>query len=116
MEVVAQHFRPEFINRIDECVVFHRLEKEHMRGIANLQLQRLRDRLASRDLALEISPAALDELINVGYDPIFGARPLKRAIQQYLENPLATEILAGKFPPHNTIRVDFSADGGFRFA
>ena len=116
MEVVAQHFRPEFINRIDECVVFHRLEKEHMRGIANLQLQRLRDQLASRDLALEISPAALDELINVGYDPIFGARPLKRAIQQYLENPLATEILAGKFPPHSTIRIDFSADGGFRFA
>ena len=115
MEVVSQHFRPEFINRIDENVVFHRLEKQHMRAIAELQLQRLNQRLQSRELKLALSDSAMNQLIELGYDPIFGARPLKRAIQQYLENPLAEEILAGKFVPHTVIHCDYDAATGFSF-
>ncbi len=115
MEVVATHFRPEFINRIDETVVFHALGKEHMQGIANIQLQRLRRRLAERDLGLDISPAALAQLVEVGYDPVFGARPLKRAIQTYLENPLAQRILAGDFVPGSTVHVDYREGEGFTF-
>ena len=115
MEVVATHFRPEFINRIDETVVFHALGKEHMQGIANIQLQRLRKRLAERDLGLDISPAALAQLVEVGYDPVFGARPLKRAIQTHLENPLAQRILAGDFLPGSTVHVDYQEGAGFTF-
>jgi len=115
MEVVATHFRPEFINRIDETVVFHALGKEHMQGIANIQLQRLRKRLAERDLGLDISPEALAQLVEVGYDPVFGARPLKRAIQTYLENPLAQRILAGDFVPGSTVHVDYKEGTGFTF-
>ena len=115
MEVVATHFRPEFINRIDETVVFHALGKEHMQGIANIQLQRLRKRLAERDLGLDISPAALAQLVEVGYDPVFGARPLKRAIQTHLENPLAQRILAGDFLPGSTVHVDYKDGEGFTF-
>ena len=115
MEVVSAHFRPEFINRIDETVVFHALGKEHMQGIANIQLQRLRKRLAERDLGLDISPAALSQLVEVGYDPVFGARPLKRAIQTYLENPLAQRILAGDFVPGSTVHVDYREGEGFTF-
>ena len=115
MEVVATHFRPEFINRIDETVVFHALGKEHMQGIANIQLQRLRRRLAERDLGLDISPAALAQLVEVGYDPVFGARPLKRAIQTHLENPLAQRILAGDFVPGSTVHVDYREGEGFTF-
>ena len=115
MEVVASHFRPEFINRIDETVVFHALGKEHMQGIANIQLQRLRKRLAERDLGLDISPAALAQLVEVGYDPVFGARPLKRAIQTHLENPLAQRILAGDFVPGSTVHVDYQDGAGFTF-
>ncbi len=115
MEVVASHFRPEFINRIDETVVFHALGKEHMQGIANIQLQRLRKRLAERDLGLDISPAALAQLVEVGYDPVFGARPLKRAIQTHLENPLAQRILAGDFVPGSTVHVDYKEGEGFTF-
>ena len=115
MEVVATHFRPEFINRIDETVVFHALGKEHMQGIANIQLQRLRKRLAERDLGLDISPEALAQLVEVGYDPVFGARPLKRAIQTYLENPLAQRILAGDFLPGSTVHVDYKDGEGFTF-
>ncbi len=115
MEVVATHFRPEFINRIDETVVFHALGKEHMQGIANIQLQRLRKRLAERDLGLDISPAALAQLVEVGYDPVFGARPLKRAIQTHLENPLAQRILAGDFVPGSTVHVDYKDGEGFTF-
>ena len=115
MEVVASHFRPEFINRIDETVVFHALGKEHMQGIANIQLQRLRKRLAERDLGLDISPAALAQLVEVGYDPVFGARPLKRAIQTHLENPLAQRILAGDFVPGSTVHVDYKDGEGFTF-
>ena len=115
MEVVAEHFRPEFINRIDETVVFHALGKEHMSGIAKIQLGRLEKRLAERDLKLDISPAALDQLVEVGYDPAFGARPLKRAIQTYLENPLAQRILAGDFLPGSTVHVDYKDGEGFVF-
>ena len=115
MEVVSAHFRPEFINRIDETVVFHALGKEHMQGIANIQLQRLRKRLAERDLGLDISPAALSQLVEVGYDPVFGARPLKRAIQTHLENPLAQRILAGDFVPGSTVHVDYQEGEGFTF-
>ena len=115
MEVVAAHFRPEFINRIDETVVFHSLGKEHMAGIAKIQLGRLEKRLAERDLKLDISPAALEQLVEVGYDPTFGARPLKRAIQTHLENPLAQRILAGDFLPGSTVHVDYQDGEGFIF-
>ena len=115
MEVVATHFRPEFINRIDETVVFHSLGKEHMAGIAKIQLGRLEKRLAERDLKLDISPAALEQLVEVGYDPTFGARPLKRAIQTHLENPLAQRILAGDFVPGSTVHVDYKDGEGFIF-
>ena len=115
MEIVSAHFRPEFINRIDETVVFHALGKEHMQGIATIQLARLRKRLAERELGLEISPAALAQLVEVGYDPVFGARPLKRAIQTYLENPLAQRILAGDFLPGSTVHVDYKDGEGFTF-
>ena len=115
MEVVGAHFRPEFINRIDETVVFHSLGKEHMAGIAKIQLGRLEKRLAERDLKLDISLAALDQLVEVGYDPTFGARPLKRAIQTHLENPLAQRILAGDFLPGSTVHVDYEDDEGFIF-
>jgi ATP-dependent Clp protease ATP-binding subunit ClpB len=100
---VGAHFRPEFINRIDEAVVFHPLEKSQIRGIADIQLQLLRDRLKDRDLGFEMSDGAIERLVEVGYDPIFGARPLKRAIQRSIENPLAQDILAGRFMPGSTI-------------
>jgi len=97
MEVVGQHFRPELINRIDETVVFHPLGREHIRNIANIQLQLLSDRLAQRELSLKISDEVMEQLAEVGFDPVYGARPLKRAIQQLIENPLAEAILAGRF-------------------
>ncbi|RWU22101.1 ATP-dependent chaperone ClpB [Pseudomonas alkylphenolica] len=99
MDAVGSHFRPEFINRIDEVVVFEPLGREQIAGITQIQLGRLRSRLAERDLSLELSDEALDKLIAVGYDPVYGARPLKRAIQRWIENPLAQLILAGKFLP-----------------
>ncbi|MDT4800706.1 Chaperone protein ClpB [compost metagenome] len=103
MDAVSAHFRPEFINRIDEVVVFEPLGREQIGGIAEIQLQRLRKRLAERELSLELSPEALDKLVAVGYDPVYGARPLKRAIQRWIENPLAQQILAGRFGPGATI-------------
>lgn len=106
MEIVATHFRPEFINRIDEAVVFHPLGKEQIRAISRIQLTQLQQRLADRDIQLEITDAALDKLGEAGFDPVYGARPLKRAIQQQLENPLAQEILGGRYAPGSTIRVD----------
>lgn len=109
MGIVGQHFRPEFINRIDEAVVFHPLAKDQIGGIANIQLQLLRNRLAERELKLEISDAALSKLIDVGYDPLFGARPLKRAIQRWIENPLAQDILSGKFQAGDIIHADLGA-------
>ena len=111
MGVVGQHFRPEFVNRIDETVVFHPLAAEQIRHIADIQLQWLRKRLAERELAIEITDAFMDRLAAVGYDPVYGARPLKRAIQQELENPLAQRILSGEFVAGDTIRVDVAGEG-----
>jgi ATP-dependent Clp protease ATP-binding subunit ClpB len=110
MAEVKSHFRPEFINRIDEIVVFHALGKDMIKGIAKIQLQRLESRLAKLDLKLEVSDAALELLCEEGFDPVYGARPLKRAIQQSIENPLSKELLSGKFAPESTIWVD--AKGG----
>ena len=110
MTVVGTHFRPEFINRIDESVVFHPLGKEQIRGIAGIQLAGLLERLRERELTLEVDNALLDKLVDVGFDPVYGARPLKRAIQQQLENPLAQDILAGKFPPGTTIRANLDGN------
>ncbi|MDT8404596.1 ATP-dependent chaperone ClpB [Sulfuriflexus sp.] len=106
MEVVGQHFRPEFINRVDESVVFHPLDKKQIHAIADIQIDYLRQRLQERDMAIELSDAALDLIADAGYDPVYGARPLKRAIQQQLENPLAQGILAGEFGPGDLIKVD----------
>ncbi|NNM12534.1 MAG: AAA domain-containing protein, partial [Pseudomonadales bacterium] len=116
MEVVSKHFRPEFINRVDESVVFHPLGREHIRGIAEIQLALLKARLQERELQLEISDAALDVLAETGFDPVYGARPLKRVIQQKLENPLAQQLLAGKYVPGDTISVEpAESGGGFKF-
>ena len=106
LQVVGMHFRPEFINRIDETVVFHPLGQDQITKIAGIQLARLRERLAERELTLEISDAAMQVIADVGYDPTFGARPLKRAIQQQIENPLAQDLLAGKFAAGDTIHVE----------
>jgi ATP-dependent Clp protease ATP-binding subunit ClpB len=114
MGEVKRHFRPEFINRIDEIVVFHALAQEHIRSIGRIQLKRLEQRLHERDLALTVTDRALDEIAKVGFDPVFGARPLKRAIQQNIENPVAKAILEGKFAPKDVVPVDF-ADGRFVF-
>jgi ATP-dependent Clp protease ATP-binding subunit ClpB len=102
---LKDHFRPEFLNRIDETVVFHGLDANDIAQIAKIQLQVLQQRLAKIDLTLQVSPAALEELAKVGFDPVFGARPLKRAIQQRIENPLSKLILEGKFPPKSSISV-----------
>ena len=99
MDVVSSHFRPEFINRVDEVVVFHPLSKDQLRGIANIQLALLAKRLAELDLTLRVDDAVLDRLLEAGFDPVYGARPLKRVIQRLIENPLAESILAGKFAP-----------------
>ncbi len=106
MEVVGHHFRPEFINRIDEIVVFHPLGKEHLVSIANIQLQRLYQRLEERGYQVVMTPSALDKLSEAGFDPVYGARPLKRAIQQEIENPLAQQILSGKLIPGELVTLD----------
>ncbi|PTB89726.1 ATP-dependent chaperone ClpB [Pseudidiomarina aestuarii] len=106
MDVLQHHFRPEFLNRVDETVVFHPLAKEHIKNIAGIQMQRLHQRLADKDYQMELSDAALEHLAAAGFDPVFGARPLKRAIQQELENPLAQRILAGELMPGRLIKVD----------
>ena len=105
-QILTQYFRPEFLNRIDETVVFHPLGKEHIKNIAQIQLARLYARLAERDYPVQMSDAALDHLASVGFDPVYGARPLKRAIQQELENPLAQKILAGELLPQQAIQID----------
>jgi ATP-dependent Clp protease ATP-binding subunit ClpB len=115
MEVVGQHFRPEFINRVDEVVVFHPLMREQIRAIADIQIDYLRKRLAERDMQLQLSEAALDKLGEAGFDPVYGARPLKRAIQQRIENPLAQAILSGQFLPGDTIAVEVQ-DGDMQFS
>ncbi|WP_101760315.1 ATP-dependent chaperone ClpB [Oceanicoccus sp. KOV_DT_Chl] len=116
MEVVGGHFRPEFINRIDETVVFHPLGQQQIRGIADIQIDYLRQRLQDRDLKLDISDAVMDKLATMGFDPVYGARPLKRAIQQYLENPLAQAILQGRFVAGDVIHSGLSADGEIQFS
>jgi ATP-dependent Clp protease ATP-binding subunit ClpB len=110
MEIIGQHFRPEFINRVDEVVVFHPLGREQIRAIAGIQFDYLRKRLQDRHMDIELSEAALDKIGEAGFDPVYGARPLKRAIQQQIENSLAQEILAGKFVPGDVIRVDVEGD------
>ncbi len=115
---LKNHFRPEFLNRIDETVVFHALDAKNIEAIARIQLQLLEARLARMDLALQVSPAAVAELAKVGFDPVFGARPLKRAIQQRIENPLSKLLLEGRFPPKSVIPVDVDPvlePGVFRF-
>ena len=114
LNAVSQHFRPEFINRIDELVVFHTLKKSQIRGIADIQLERLRTRLAERDIGLRIDDQAFDILIDAGFDPVYGARPLKRAIQQQVENTLAQKILAGDFTAGDTILIG-AEDGKLNF-
>ena len=103
---LKNHFRPEFLNRIDETVVFHSLDAKHIAKIAEIQLKVLSDRLARMDLGMDVSVAALEELAKVGFDPVFGARPLKRAIQQRIENPLSKMLLEGQFGPHDTIQIN----------
>jgi len=112
---VRRHFRPEFINRIDEMVVFHPLAAAHIRAIAKVQLGLLEARLAARDMTMTVSDEALHEIAKVGFDPLYGARPLKRAIQQHIENPVARLVLEGRYGPHDVIPVDFR-NGEFSFA
>ena len=116
METLTQYFRPEFLNRIDDVVVFHPLEREHIRRIVDIQLDYLRQRLADRDIALTLDDRAIDRLAEAGFDPVYGARPLKREIQQQLENPLAQRILAGDFGPGDTIAVTAPDVGALSFA
>ena len=115
MEVVGQHFRPEFINRIDDLVVFHPLDREQIRLIADIQLGMLRKRLEDAGLGLEITDAGLDLLAEAGFDPVYGARPLKRAIQNQIENPLAQKILSGDFTTGEVVKIDIK-DGEFQFS
>ena len=110
MGVVGQHFRPEFINRVGDIVVFHPLGKEQIKSIAKIQLASLRSRLAEKGYKLTLSGAAMDKLAEAGFDPVFGARPLKRAIQVHIENPLAQQLLAGHLLPESTIRIDVDGD------
>jgi ATP-dependent Clp protease ATP-binding subunit ClpB len=105
MEIVQQQFRPEFINRIDDICVFHPLGTAEIRRIVDIQLAHLRQRLADRGIEFSLDGAALDQLGEAGFDPVYGARPLKRAIQQQIENPLAQALLAGQFGPGDRIRA-----------
>jgi ATP-dependent Clp protease ATP-binding subunit ClpB len=111
---VKTQFRPEFVNRIDEIVVFHALDNSQIKAIAKIQLKRLEQRLAAQEMKLEVSDAALAEVAKVGFDPLYGARPLKRAIQQEIENPVAKLVLEGRFGPKDVIPVDFK-NGRFSF-
>jgi ATP-dependent Clp protease ATP-binding subunit ClpB len=116
MEAVGEHFRPEFINRIDEVVVFQQLGQSQIRGIADIQLDRLRVRMHEREIGLELDDSAFDQLVAVGYDPAFGARTLKRAIQAEIENPLASRILSGEFSAGDTINVSADTESkGLKF-
>jgi ATP-dependent Clp protease ATP-binding subunit ClpB len=115
MAEVKTHFRPEFVNRIDEIVVFHALDETHISNIARIQMKLLEQRLASMDMVLEVSDAAIAEVAKAGFDPVFGARPLKRAIQGEIENRLARDLLEGRFGPKDTVKVDVR-NGMFVFA
>jgi ATP-dependent Clp protease ATP-binding subunit ClpB len=114
MAEVKQHFRPEFVNRSDEIVVFNALDDKAIRSIAKIQTDRLARRIAAQDVTLTVSDEALDEIARVGFDPLYGARPLKRAVQEHLENPIARMLLEGKAGPADTIRVT-AAEGKFAF-
>jgi len=116
MERVVSHFSPEFVNRIDETVVFHPLQKEQIRGIAEIQIELLNRRLQDNDLGLKVSAAVLDKIATIGYDPVYGARPLKRAIQNRIENPLAQQMLEGSFVGGDVIFVDLNGEGELGFA
>jgi ATP-dependent Clp protease ATP-binding subunit ClpB len=115
MEQVSNHFRPEFINRIDESVVFHSLTQQQIRAIAEIQLQALTARLKERDISISFSDAAMDLLGELGFDPVYGARPLKREIQQAIENPVAMSILAGEFEAGDQVSVDINDEQQFSF-
>jgi ATP-dependent Clp protease ATP-binding subunit ClpB len=106
LEEMRSHFRPEFLNRVDEVIVFHSLSEEHLKDIVTIQLRRLKDRLADRKIDLELTEPAREHLVRVGYDPAYGARPLKRAIQKELENPLGRLILEGKVKDGEKVCVD----------
>jgi ATP-dependent Clp protease ATP-binding subunit ClpB len=112
LEEMRNHFRPEFLNRVDEIIVFHALSEEHLKEIVLIQLRRLRDRLAERHIQLELTDAARTHLVRVGYDPAYGARPLKRAIQREIENPLGRLILEGKVRDGETVVVDYDSARG----
>jgi ATP-dependent Clp protease ATP-binding subunit ClpB len=113
-EALRSHFRPEFLNRLDESIIFHSLKQEELREIVELQVKRLAQRLEEKKLGLQLNADALDWLAGVGYDPVYGARPLKRAIQRELETPIAKGILAGHFVSNHTIAVDVEQDGDSR--
>jgi len=115
MQILTGYFRPEFVNRIDETVVFHPLGREQIRVIARIQLGHLEKRLGDLGLGLNISERALDELGEIGFDPVYGARPLKREIQQSIENPLAQAILSAQFSPGDTVHIDVNESGDFAF-
>ncbi|MGO2406211.1 MAG: type VI secretion system ATPase TssH, partial [Vibrio litoralis] len=110
MEIVSQHFRPEFLNRVDESVVFHPLGQEQIKSIASIQLDRLRQRMAEKEYELEVNEDVLSLVAAVGFDPVYGARPLKRAIQQMVENPLARSILAGELIPGQKVHLTVKDD------
>jgi ATP-dependent Clp protease ATP-binding subunit ClpB len=115
MAEVKAHFRPEFVNRIDEIVVFHALSEKNIQSIARIQLASLESRLAKLEIKLDVASSALAQVAKAGFDPVYGARPLKRAIQQEIENPLARDILAGKFSAGDTVRVS-AKNGAIAFA
>src|SRR5262249_7646343 len=112
LEEMRQHFRPEFLNRVDEAIVFHALDEDHLKQIVLIQLKRLQDRLADRRMTLELTDAAKTHLVRVGYDPAYGARPLKRALQKEVENPLGRLILEGKVRDGQTIVGDYDGKKG----
>jgi ATP-dependent Clp protease ATP-binding subunit ClpB len=115
LDQVRRQFRPEFLNRLDELVVFHRLAREHMRGIVDIQLGRFRERLAARGMTCEITDAAKDVLLEAGWDPQYGARPLKRALQRLVENELARRVLAGDFVAGDVVVIDAALGGQLVF-
>ncbi len=115
MDVVRGHFRPEFLNRLDEIILFHRLGEEHMAPIVEIQVGRVQKLLRDRKIVLDLTDAALKWLGRVGYDPVYGARPLKRAVQRYLQDPLADMILQGEVPDGSTVAVD-EGDGGLEIS
>jgi ATP-dependent Clp protease ATP-binding subunit ClpB len=112
LEELRQHFRPEFLNRVDEIIVFHGLSEEHLKEIVEIQLKRLRDRLAERHIQLELTDAAKEHLVRVGYDPAYGARPLKRTIQREIENVMGRKLLAGEVRDGQTVVVDYNSRQG----